>query len=92
MFLSLDVETAPSIFLRQSNEIYYLFYRLKGPVQISLFRLHAVTLYGMETWSHNLTKQSLRKISVAYHGAVKGTCGMNKWDGNHVLSEKIPLP
>ena len=43
------------------------------------------------TWSRNITKQSLRKISVAYHGAVKRTCGLNRWDGDHVACKSIGL-
>ena len=89
MSVSEDVERAMNTFLRQFNSIYYRFYRSKGQVLNHLFRSHAMTFYGMETWSHNLTKQSLRKVSVAYHGAVKRTCGMNKWDGNHVACETV---
>ena len=43
----------------------------------------------MEILTHHLTKQSLKKNSIAYHGAVKRTCGLNKWDGNHVACESI---
>ena len=60
-----------------------------GSVLNHLFRSHVMTFYGMETCFHNLTKQTLRKVSVAYHGDVHRTCEINKWDGYHVACESI---
>ena len=43
----------------------------------------------METWFHNVTKQFLKKNSVAYHRAVKHICGLNLWDNNHAACETV---
>jgi len=78
-----------SVFLRQFNGIYYKFFKSKGHVLNHLFRSHAMSFHGIETWFHSLTKQSMRKISVAYHSAVKQICGLNKWDSNHTACNTV---
>ena len=89
MALNGDIERATTSFLRQFNGLYYKFYRSKGPVLNHLFRSHAMSFYGMETWFHNRTRKSLKKIAVAYHNSVKRVCGLNQWDGNHVACETV---
>ena len=50
-----------------------------------------MNFYGIEDLVPQFNEQSLRKISVGYHGAVKRTCGLNKWDSIHVACETIGL-
>ena len=89
MSINEDTERVTGTFLRQFHGIYSKFFRSQGPVLYHLFKSYAMSFYGMETWFHNVTKQSLKKVSVAYHRAVKRICGLNLWDSNHAACETV---
>ena len=58
----------------------------------SIFRMHAMSLYGIETWFMKLHKKDLNIISVVYHMAIKRTCGHNACNSNHECPDHTRLP
>ena len=81
-------EHVTSTFLRQFLGIFNKFFRSQGAVLYHMFKSYAMSFYGMETWFHNVAKQSLKKMSVAYHRAI---CDLNLWDSNHAAYETVGL-
>ena len=61
-------------------------------VLLHLFRLHAMSFYGAETWYINLNKKDLKNTSVPSHKAIKRECGRNSYDSNHECLEKVNSP
>ena len=57
-----------------------------------LFRAYTSSFYGIESWCYKLTAQSLRKVSVVYHKAVKRISGFNVWDSNHRACDVAGVP
>ena len=83
-----DVERAKLAFFKQFNSIYHKFSFVDKNVLLHLFRLHAMSFYGAETWYINLNKKDLKNISKA----IKRMCGRNYYDGNHECLEQVNLP
>ena len=48
-----------------------------------LFRTHARSLYGIETWFLKMHKKDLNNMSVVYHMATERICGRNFYDSKH---------
>ena len=54
--------------------------------------MHAMSIYGMETWFINLHKKDLNNMSVVYHKPIKRTYGRNSYDSDHECLEYVRLP
>ena len=55
-----NVERAELAFFKQSNSIYHIFTFVDKNVLLHLILLHAVSLYGAETWYVKLIKKSFK--------------------------------
>ena len=58
-------------------------------VLLQLFRLHAMSFYGAETWSKKLNKKELKNISVPYHKAIKRVSERYSHDSSHVCLDQV---
>ena len=55
-----------------------------------LFVTYCGSFYGIETWYSKLCSPThFRRMSVAYHKAIKQMCGMKFWESNHAACEKL---
>ena len=71
-------------FLGQFYSFYSKFYYANNEILYFLFRSYTTSFYGIELWYNFLeNKNVFKKCSIAYHGAIKKLCKMNKWDSNH---------
>ena len=89
---STDIDRVMNSFLQQFNSVYRKFNFVDKEVLLHLFRSYTSSFYGMESWCYKLSNMSLRKISVAYHKAVKRICGYNTWDSNHRACDDAGVP
>ena len=87
-----DVERAKLAFFKQFNSIYHNFRFVYKNVLLLLFRVHAMSVYGAETWCTELNKKDLKNISVAYNKAIKRICVRNSYDSFHECLEQVTLP
>ena len=84
MHIGSDCERVTNSFLGQFHSFYSKFYYASSEVLYFLFRSYCTSLYGIELWYNFLgSKTIFKKCSIAYHGAIKKMCKMNKWDSNH---------
>ena len=90
---SSDIDRCINSFLSQFNFMYYNFFRISDEkLKAYLFNSYCTSFFGIETWYDILLKPGLlRKISVAYHKAIKKLCGMMVWESNHLACEKMNL-
>ena len=90
---SSDIDRCVNSFLSQFNFMYYNFFRISDEkLKAYLFNSYCTSFFGIETWYDILFKPTLlRKISVAYHKAIKKLCGMMVWESNHLACEKMNL-
>ena len=86
-----DAERAVKAFFRQYNSLYHKFSFVDTDVLIHLFKLHAMSFYGTETWFMKLYKKDIKKVAVPYHGAIKRICGRSWYDSNHECLEYAKL-
>ena len=86
-----DMERSKRTFFKQHNSIYQKFSYVDTNVLLYLFRMHAMSFYGIETWFMKLSKKDLNNISVVYHKAIKRICGRNSYDSNHECLEYARL-
>ena len=88
-----DVDRCMNSFLSQFNFMYYNFFRISDEkLKAFLFNSYCTSFFAIETWYDLLLKPALfRRISVAYHKAIKKLCGMNVWESNHLACEKMNL-
>ena len=56
------------------------------------FRMHAMSIYGIETWFMKLDKKDLNNILVVYQKAIKHICGRNSYSVNLECLEYARLP
>ena len=77
-----DVDRCMNSFLSQFNFMYYNFFRISDEkLKAFLFNSYCTSFFAIETWYDLLLKPALfRRISVAYHKAIKKLCGMNVWE------------
>ena len=61
-------------------------------VLIHLFKLQAMSFYGVEAWSMKLQTKDLNNITIAYHKAIKRICNKRAYDSNHECFERVNLP
>ena len=54
--------------------------------------MHAMSLYGIETWYLKMHKKDLNNNSVVYHMATKRICDRNFYDRKHDCLENARLP
>ena len=87
-----DIDRVSNAFLKQFHATYGKFKFCDQNVLFYLFRTYTSSFYGVELWAEKIKAYQLNKISISYHKAVKITCGMNYWDGNHVACEKVGVP
>ena len=79
-----DTERVTKSFLAQFHSFYSKFYFIDTKILHFLFKSYATSFYGVELWYSFLgNKNIFRKPSIAYHGAIKKICRLNKWDSNH---------
>ena len=69
--------------MEQFNSLYYKFSYADRDVLAFLFRTYTSSFYAIENWNFGTSSYPIRKISVAYHKAVKRVSGMNVWQSNH---------
>ena len=84
-----DVKRTKLAFFKQFNSIYHKFSFVDKNVLLHLFRLHAMSFYGAETWYIKLNKKDLKNISVPYHKAIKRICGGNSYESIHECLEQV---
>ena len=84
-----DVDRIMNAFLRQFNGMFSKFSFLNFNARCFLFNSFCSSFYGMETWVETLREYQLKKISVAYHKAVKRVGGFEVWNSNHDACEAV---
>jgi len=87
-----DMERSKRTLFKQHNSIYQKFRFVDTNVLLYLFRMHAMSFYGIETWFMKLHKKVLNNISAVYHKAIKRICGRYSYDSNHECLEYARLP
>ena len=84
MRIESDCERVTKTFFGQFYSFYSKFYYANNEILYFLFRSYTTSFYGIELWYNFLeNKNVFKKCSIAYHGAIKKLCKMNKWDSNH---------
>ena len=79
-------------FFKLHNSIKEKFCYGNANVPLYLFRKHAMSFYGLETWSLKLHKKCLNNTSEVYHKAFKRICGRNSYDNNNECLEYVHFP
>ena len=88
--ISSDVERMCFSFLAQFNAMYHKFNFMTLDSLRFLFFSFCCSFYGVESWFTQLQKpNSFKKLSVAYHKAVKRVCKLNVWDSNHLACSML---
>ena len=59
---------------------------------VYLFKLHAMSSYGVETMFMKLRTKHLNNISVAYNKAIGRMCNKRQYDSSHECLETVNLP
>ena len=87
-----DIERAKLAYFKQFSSKYHKFRFVDKNILLHLFRLHAMSFYGAETWYIKLNKKKPKNISVPYHKAIKRICGRISYDSSHECLEQVNLP
>ena len=87
-----DMERSKRTFFKQHISTYQNFSYVDTNIMLYLFRMHAMSFYGIETLFKKLHKKVLNNIPVVYHKAIKRNCGRNSYDSNHECLEYAHLP
>ena len=86
------VKRAKAYFFKQVYSLQNKFNCMDQKVLIHLFKLQAMSFYGVETWFMKLITKCLNSISIAYHKAIKRMCNKRPYDSNHEYLEWVNLP
>ena len=82
--LKSEIERCTNAFLMQFNGFYQKFKFIRTDINSFLFKTYTSSFYGCNLWFEEKYRDALyRKISVAYHKAVKKVAGRMPWDANH---------
>ena len=92
MGLKLDIERALNAFLSQFHSMHNKFKFLDRKEIFFLFKNFSTSFCGVNLLYHHCVKEThLRKISVAFHKAVKRVTGLDVWSSNHVACEVVGI-
>ena len=86
-----DVERAKVSFFNQFYSLYNKFYCMDQKLLIYLFKLHAMSFYGVEAWFMKLHTKVLNNILIAYCKAIKRMCNIRPYESNHECLERVNL-
>ena len=78
-------------FFKQHNLIYQKFGCVDTNALLYLFRVHAMSMYDIESWFFKLHKNVFNKTSVVYQKTIKCVSGCNFYDSKHECLEYAHL-
>ena len=87
-----DVERAKACFFKQFYSLHNKFHCMDQKVLIHLFKLHAMSFYGVEIWFMKLHTKDLNNISIVYHKYVRSMCNRKPYGSSHDCLERVKVP